>query len=449
MENTIVRSETEFRHCLAAMRDKGTFCDAVICIPGDEKKFPVHRAVMSSCSDFFRSLFTCGLQETTEREVTIHGINTKTLELLVEFAYTSNVSLSPENIEDVFVAADRFGILGLLDECISFLSTQLSPKNCIGFLRFARFYNNKELCEICWKFVTRKFKEIATCSEEFVQLELWEILEIIQDDRLNVVREDDVFDVVMKWVEFYPRNRKQYFKQLLEGVRFPYITEDCFQKKIMQRRELKRTPCWEQIQLSYNLVKKFRSAKDPVIKSNLARWLRPRIPSRVIFVMGGWAQNGVTESMETYDRHTDQWFEITECELPTPRAYHGTVNIDTKVFVMGGFDGSHYLNSVICFDVEKKKWEERNPMYMLRCYVSAAEIGGEIYVCGGFDGRQRHNSAEKYSLTNNQWTIIKPMFHRRSDAGAVNYHGSSSFLHCGDPYSPAILKNFLCHFSKI
>ncbi|WAR26269.1 KLH10-like protein [Mya arenaria] len=385
MEEAMKNENVEFRKNLALMRQTGMFCDATICIPGETKTLPVHRAIMSSCSEYFRSLFTNGLQETLQNEVSIHDISVKMMELLIDYAYTKEVLITPDNAVELFAAADRFNVLGLLQDCIDFFATEIAMENCIGFLRFARHYNNKQLKDICWVFITSHFTMISESSEEFVQLTADELLEIIKDDKLSVRSEDDVFNAVIRWIEFAPRERKETCSHLLSGVRFPFITETCFRDKILKRRDLKRTgPCWERINQSYQLVKKFRSSKDPMVKSqtaSLAKWIKPRIPSHIIFVIGGWAKEGVT----------DKWYEIQTCEMPQPRAYHGTVTIEDKVFVVGGFNGTHYLNSVASFDV---------------CYVSAVEIDGMLFVCGGYDGRQRHNSTERYDRSRNQWTLL-------------------------------------------
>ncbi|XP_052253584.1 kelch-like protein 10 [Dreissena polymorpha] len=425
-ESTHIKENIDFRRNLALMRKTGMFCDANICIPGESKTLPVHRAIMSSCSEFFRSLFTNGLQETLTNEVTIQGISMKMMEMVIDYAYTKEVTITTDIVEELFAAADRFNVLGLLQECIDFFASEIAPENCIGFLRFARYYNNKELGDLCWVFVTSHFKEITERSDEFSQLEPEELYEIISDDKLNAHLEDDVYEAVMKWTDFAPRERKEHVTILLEAVRFPFITEECFKDKILHRRDLKRGPCMDRILESYDMVKKYRSTRDPSVKSKtfmLTQTTMPRIPNQVIIVLGGWAKEGVTDSVETYDKVADQWFEIRECELPRPRAYHGTVTIRDKIYVAGGFDGSNYLNGMVMFDVSKKKWEEKASMYMSRCYVSVVEIDGVIYACGGYDGRQRHNSMERYDRTRNQWTLVTPMFNRRSDAGATTLRG--------------------------
>lgn len=308
------KDELDFRRNLASMRESGTFCDATICIPGEKKRLPVHRAIMSSCSEFFRSLFTNGLQETLQHDVNIHGVSIKVMEVIIDYAYTKEVAITHDNAEEIFAASDRFNVLGLLQSCIDFFAQEISPENCIGFLRFAKYYNNKDLHDICWMYIMLHFKEIVEMSHEFLQLELEEINEIIVNDKLNVTSEDDVYDAVIKWTDYSPRKRKEDSKTLLECVRFPYLTECCFNDKVLNRRDLKRSLCWDSISRSYELVKKFRSCEDHKVKSQtseIARFSKPRIPSSVIFVLGGWARDGVTRSVETYDRNTDQWFQVS------------------------------------------------------------------------------------------------------------------------------------------
>lgn len=416
----------EFRRHLAIMRENGTFCDALICIPGENKKLPVHRAVLASCSEFFRALFTNGLQETEQNDIKIHGVSVMVMEVIIHYAYTKQVNLGSHNVEEIFAAADRFSILSLLEECIIFLSYQLSPENCLGLLRFAKFYNCTQLIDRCWMYVLSNFKHITQRSQEFVQLQQKELIDIISNDRLDVAKEDEVLDAVIRWVDFYPKERKQLLQTLLSIIRLPFLSEESYVKCLLNKKELKQTRCWPHIKRFSKLVKNRKSPKDIIAQLNtreIEQFANPRIPGTVLFVIGGWGRDGVTDSVETYDRNTDQWFEMKDCQLNTPRAYHGTVTIDDKIYVIGGFNGSHYLNSVICFDVSSKTWEERSPMYMPRCYVSTADIDGTIYACGGYDGRQRHNTVERYNRTNNQWTLVRPMCQSRSDAGTATCQG--------------------------
>jgi kelch-like protein 10 len=102
----------------------------------------------------------------------------------------------------------------------------------------------------------------------------------------------------------------------------------------------------------------------------------------------------------------------------TPRAYHGCITIDARMFVIGGFDGSEYFNSCRTFHLRDRVWSDIAPMNERRCYVSVAYLDGLLYAMGGFNGHVRQNTVEKYHIELNQWSAICPMYVQRSDASA-------------------------------
>ena len=110
-----------------------------------------------------------------------------------------------------------------------------------------------------------------------------------------------------------------------------------------------------------------------------------------------------------------------------PRAYHGCATVNSKVYVIGGFDGMDYFNTCRCYDPLEKSWSEVSPMNARRCYVSVTVLGGFIYAMGGFDGQNRQNTAEKYQPSINQWSLIAPMNHQRSDASACSTNGMECY----------------------
>lgn len=49
-----------------------------------------------------------------------------------------------------------------------------------------------------------------------------------------------------------------------------------------------------------------------------------------------------------------------------PRAYHGTVVVGTKIYLIGGFDGYKSHSSCRAFDVVTKVWSDVAPMFYKR-----------------------------------------------------------------------------------
>ncbi len=150
---------------------------------------------------------------------------------------------------------------------------------------------------------------------------------------------------------------------------------------------------------------------------------RPRIPHDILLAVGGWTDGSPTSCIETYDCKSDRWFICCSTDS-NPRAYHGLTIVEQKIYVVGGFDGTDYYNSVRCFDPVTSIWKEAAPMHWARCYVSVAVHQGHIFAIGGFDGRVRLLSAEKYNPETNQWSLIASLNRARSDASATTFRGS-------------------------
>lgn len=91
----------------------------------------------------------------------------------------------------------------------------------------------------------------------------------------------------------------------------------------------------------------------------------PRIPHEIIFAIGGWSEGRSQSCMEAYDTRADRWVRIPIEDPAGPRAYHGTAVIGTKIYCIGGFDGSEYFNTCRVFDVVKKVWKEVRGFYLL------------------------------------------------------------------------------------
>lgn len=91
--------------------------------------------------------------------------------------------------------------------------------------------------------------------------------------------------------------------------------------------------------------------------------LVPRLPSDVLFAIGGWYDGSACVLFETYDVRADRWIEFTFCDPSGPRAYHSAAVIGSKIYFVGGFSGGEYYNKCTVFDVETKLWREVTPSF--------------------------------------------------------------------------------------
>ena len=73
---------------------------------------------MASCSDYFRSMFTSGMKESTQTEIELKGVSAKGLEKVIEIIYTSNTNFESHNeMFEVISAATHLQCLLAIDYC--------------------------------------------------------------------------------------------------------------------------------------------------------------------------------------------------------------------------------------------------------------------------------------------------------------------------------------------
>ncbi|XP_035825803.1 kelch-like protein 10 [Aplysia californica] len=422
---TMVDFRRELGPQLEDLRSKGLFCDVTMVFPQDGRKMHVHRNILASCSQYFRTLFTFNMTTSGHIEVEIPGLTYSDMEAVVQYAYTHKADLSSGNIESVIVTADRLNVLGLLKVCEDFLLEHMNTDNAIGIYKLAKYLHCPLLEARTWAFLLQNFVCLSTYSNEFLQLTPDELVQILKADDLIINYEDYACAAVVKWVDFFPDVRSAYLPQLLRAVRLGLVSRGTYEALMHKFSNLptdSESMCL--LQKGYELCRGGGEVPRPALCQSLGHpMLRPRVPNEVIFVLGGWSRDGVCADMETYDNRVDKWYENEQESYEHSLAYHAMVTVDRALYVIGGYTTVKYLNSAKKFEPLSKTWSEIAPMHSSRCYVCAAELDGYIYACGGFDGNTRHSSVERYCPDKNQWQMVSDMSSVRSDAGACGLDG--------------------------
>ncbi|XP_070497155.1 kelch-like protein 10 [Chironomus tepperi] len=411
---------------LYQMRQNNQLCDGVIHTLVDDTYFNIHRAILCACSSYFNALFTTKLHQ-NENTFDIPEFPSNFIEWIIKFAYLRDTSfIDVKNVSEMYAIADYFGMVSLMKACINFIIKILSPENCIGYWIMSRYRNISRLLEKSWNYILENFVHIACVSEELLNLNVDDFYTMINDELLNAKDEHVVWEAVLRWIDFNPESRAKHLAKLMNGVRLgllanKYFMEHVKANKYVENNEEARPIVLEAMKFLCDL-QSLSAASFEFITPSLAV---PRLPHEIIFAIGGWSEGAPQSCIETYDTRADRWIRVAPLfeDLKGPRSYHGTAVIGTKMYIIGGFNGTEYFNTCTRFDPVRKTWKEIAPMHIRRCYVSVAVLGKFVYALGGYDGRSRQNTVERYCVKTNQWSYIKSMHFRRSDADACTVNG--------------------------
>jgi hypothetical protein len=107
------------------------------------------------------------------------------------------------------------------------------------------------------------------------------------------------------------------------------------------------------------------------------------------------------------------------------RCYVNAARIDsTHIIACGGYNNRERLTSAEILDVNRNVWTEVASMNVIRSDAHAVELDGRIYCVGGFDGHSCHRTVEVYDPVLNQWSMLdREMRDKRSGVSAISING--------------------------
>lgn len=200
---------------LTQLRTTHTLTDVTLLV--NDVTFPAHKAVLAACSPYFNAMFTSAYSEVSQRTVEIHGVTLEAFESLINYFYTSEITLSTVNVQEILAASSMLQVIPVSNACSDFMRRHLGVSNCLGIRSIADMLSCYDLKRIADEFARKNFTEVVT-SEEFLKLPLEQVLELFSADDLNVSSEESVFDAVVMWIKYDPVIRDKHITELLKKV---------------------------------------------------------------------------------------------------------------------------------------------------------------------------------------------------------------------------------------
>ena len=70
-------------------------------------------------------------------QVSINGVESEMIRLLINYAYTSEVRITKTNVQSLLSAANLLEVLPVRDACCQFMERNMDESNCLGIHCFA------------------------------------------------------------------------------------------------------------------------------------------------------------------------------------------------------------------------------------------------------------------------------------------------------------------------
>ena len=163
---------------------KEHFIDLIVNVEG--KKFKAHRFVLAMISEYFRATFQHQILR-NDNETKLDITDAGTFEEILKFAYTGEVELNLNNIENILVASNFLGIKSLEEFSEKYLIENLNLGNCIELFIVADRYCLPNLTIEARKKCYRNFKMLYH-GEKFFSVPISVIENLLSDEKIKVFK---------------------------------------------------------------------------------------------------------------------------------------------------------------------------------------------------------------------------------------------------------------------
>ncbi|KAL3860467.1 hypothetical protein ACJMK2_010590 [Sinanodonta woodiana] len=467
------------RKILAALNENRKcthLCDGVVVI-GDARIF-VQKNVLAAASHYFRLLFNYeepgspivqSSSVSTQLDLTHLSISSDTFETILDYIYTSDITLSDDNIQDILQAADILLLTDLKNMCCEYLEQCVTPHNCLGILEFASRFTCPWVQLKMSQYLDKYFREISY-SEEFLRLPDTSLKEILSRDTLSVQQEEEILDSIIRWYRFDVVKRQSQLEEVVAHCLRPSHISSAYLDRLEAGdastnklkgvihfvKESRKTITESRCRGTTNVIficggegRISSTADDVEVKSitkcvvpkkqkmqsmgevSRCHWidLAPMAKARIghglvevggyVYAIGGRDQDcTILNSGEKYDPSANNWVPIASMEHA--RVGFCLVAVDDNIYAIGGSnDMTEPLTSVECFNIFTNKWRPLPDMNLKRSWSTAAAVNKKIYVIAGGAIGKLFEAVECFDTGTETWYSVSPMRERRCDARAV------------------------------
>ena len=200
-------------------------CDITLVVK-DGEHFQAHRNVLSKASPFFEKLLSSDMKESNEGVIRLHKITKSQMADILQFIYNGSVQItSQENAEKLIETADFLLLSNLKTIAGKFLEQHMTTETCISLNYLAEQYSCEELVASTRKFINSNFTTV-TASKEFLNLPSSEVDKWISSDDIVIDAEENVFEIILRWIDDDKSERSGKFSELFTHVRLTCVSRD-------------------------------------------------------------------------------------------------------------------------------------------------------------------------------------------------------------------------------
>ncbi|XP_026796734.3 kelch-like protein 40a [Pangasianodon hypophthalmus] len=429
---------------LCELLENDKFVDCVLKIK--DQDFPCHKLVLAASSPYFKAMFLSNLEESKKREVVLKDVEPGIMGMILRYLYTCDINLTEQNVQDIFMAANRYQIPSIFSVCVSYLEHKMVLSNCLAIFRLGLLLECPRLAAKARDYICDRF-ELIIRDKDFHQLGSGELAAIITCDSLSVEKEEKVFEALMEWVEYDEVERLKDLPKLLHCVRFRLMPPAYFKEKVEGHHLIKSN---QEIKKDLQLIKDAQKGLLPKVRGPLGKkagatvgdededendeGLLPGILNNNLR-FGMFLTDFIVMISDTgtvaYDPAENECY-LASSSTEIPKNHCSLVTKENQIFVVGGliYDEQNteepFSSYFLQFDPMSSEWLGMPSLPNPRCLFGLADAKNSIFVVGGKELKEGEHALDTVMIYDRQsfkWGESDPVPYSVYGHGTVSHNG--------------------------
>ncbi|KAJ8283105.1 hypothetical protein COCON_G00056240 [Conger conger] len=388
-------------------RSDKTLCDVTLESGDGSETFPVHRVIMASASEYFRTAFTGGML--AQGVVRLAGVSGRGLRSVVDFVYTGGLRLDMDSLRDTLEAANQLQVQPVLQLCNQLLSSELTVDNCLEVSSIAAELQLESAQERVQEFVCANFSALVQ-SGRYLGLAPPCLSHALSSDSLRGFTEAELYRLACDWLDQDPGGRARHTHSVMSCVRFPLMAPAELLRISHTDTRLRSDPDCAQLLLEASTYQTLPYLQ-PCLQSSRTR---VRSDSSDLLLLGGVTQRHLSVSGQLcfYDNEAEAWRGLRGMEEPLYQ--HAVALLGGFLFAVGGqsryhAQGAGATDSAHRYDPRTDLWLRLAPLRERRTCFTLSALQGALYAVGGRNSSSELSSVERYDFRKNEWAFVSPM----------------------------------------
>ncbi|ESO86077.1 hypothetical protein LOTGIDRAFT_195500, partial [Lottia gigantea] len=201
------------------LRCNRQLCDVIIIVKN--YRIPVHRLVLSACSPYFQNILETNW-DFGVKELTLRNVNGEAVQMIIDFCYTSAISVNEENVWTILPVAFTFQLEELVNLCCDYITSLIRNETCLQTHTVAVQCQCSDLEQLSANFIQDNFESLIEDSY-FYDTTASSVLRYLKLLQQDVLTDDQVILGLQAWVKHSYNDRKYHTAKIIH--QFPELKE--------------------------------------------------------------------------------------------------------------------------------------------------------------------------------------------------------------------------------